>query len=206
MSPIQPPKKNTPSVNMLVGVKLRELRRQKKLSLRNLSDLTGLNINTLSMIENGKISPSVSTLQRLAISFDVTISVFFEETSAYKQVIYTRGEKRKFIFAEGAKIENLMNNILRDNLQAYIIALEPGYSSGERHIQHDGYEFVYCIDGKFTYTVNDEEYSLTKGDSLMFDSHLHHCWLNPELVQAKFLLMILPVSMDEKNKYDHFNI
>ena len=78
------------------------------------------------MIENGKISPSVSTLQRLATSFDVTISVFFEETSANKQVIFTRVENRKFIFAEGAKIENLMNDILRDNLQAYIITLEPG--------------------------------------------------------------------------------
>lgn len=204
MSPIQPPKKDTPSMNMLVGVKLRELRKQKKLSLRNLADLTGLNINTISLMENGKISPSVSTLQRLSTALDVTISVFFEETSVSKPVIYTRGENRKFIFAEGAKIENLMDNALRDNLQAYIIALEPGYSSGERQIQHDGYELVYCIDGKFKYTVNDVEYLLTEGDSLMFDSHLHHCWHNTEAVQAKFLLMILPVSKDEKNKFNHF--
>lgn len=204
MSPIQPPKKNTSSMNMLVGVRLRELRRQKKLSLRNLSDLTGLNINTLSLMENGKISPSVSTLQRLANALEITISAFFEESSIQNQVVCIRREDRKFIFAEGAKIENLMNNILRDNLQAYIIALEPGYSSGERNIRHDGYEFVYCIEGKFKYTVEDEEYLLTAGDSLMFDSHLHHCWLNAEMVQAKFLLMILPISSDERNKYNHF--
>jgi len=67
-----------PSAELQVGHRVRELRTRHGLSLRALADRSGLNINTLSLIENGKSSPSVSTLQQLAQALDVHISTFFE--------------------------------------------------------------------------------------------------------------------------------
>ena len=49
-----------------VGSRLRMLRAGASLSIRALAEMSGLNVNTLSLIENGKTSPSVSTLQQLA--------------------------------------------------------------------------------------------------------------------------------------------
>jgi len=49
-----------------LGRRLRDLRQARGLSIRALSKHSGLAINTLSMIENGRNSPSVSTLQVLA--------------------------------------------------------------------------------------------------------------------------------------------
>lgn len=61
-----------------VGRNLRDLRAERELSIRSLAELSGLNVNTLSMIENGKSSPSVSTLQQLASALTVPITDFFE--------------------------------------------------------------------------------------------------------------------------------
>src|SRR4030065_947235 len=61
-----------------VGRNLRDLRAERELSIRSLAELSGLNVNTLSMIENGKSSPSVSTLQQLASAINVSTPAFFE--------------------------------------------------------------------------------------------------------------------------------
>ena len=63
---------------MLVGKNLRDLRNRRGLSLRALAERSGLNVNTLSLVENGKSSPSVGTLQQLAQALDAPITTFFE--------------------------------------------------------------------------------------------------------------------------------
>ena len=63
---------------VLVGRNLRDIRTKKGFSLRALAESSGLNANTLSLIENGKISPSVSTLQQLSLALHVPITTFFE--------------------------------------------------------------------------------------------------------------------------------
>ena len=76
-------------VEVLVGKRLRMIRTNRGFSMRTLADRSGLNINTLSLIENGKTSPSVSTLQLLATALDVTLSSFFAQESPEKNVVYT---------------------------------------------------------------------------------------------------------------------
>ena len=55
-----------PVAGDMVGAKIREIRTRYHLSLRKLAERSGLNVNTLSLVENGKSSPSVSTLQHVA--------------------------------------------------------------------------------------------------------------------------------------------
>jgi len=192
------------SADLMVGIRVREIRKQKKLTLRSLAGLTGLNINTLSLIENARISPSVSTLQRLAQALGVAISSFFDEEKASRPVIVTRNSERTAIPVEGVLLENLIDNSNQEGYQIYQITLAPGYSSGDKSIRHEGFEFVYCQAGRINYLIDNEKYELFAGDSLMFDSHLPHSWQNQELQNSKFLLMILPVCQDKANQYDHF--
>jgi DNA-binding XRE family transcriptional regulator len=58
-----------PSDEVNVGCRLRELRAERGISIRALAEQSGLNVNTLSLIENGKTSPSVSTFQQIAFPF-----------------------------------------------------------------------------------------------------------------------------------------
>ena len=65
-------------IDINVGRHLRELRAGRGLSIRALAEQSRLNVNTLSLIENSRTSPSVSTLQQLASALDVPITAFFE--------------------------------------------------------------------------------------------------------------------------------
>src|SRR5512138_2223966 len=77
-----------------LGNRLRDLRRQQGLSLRALAEKSGLSANTLSLIENGKTSPSVATLQQIAIALSIPITAFFEVKVNREPVIYTKHDSR----------------------------------------------------------------------------------------------------------------
>lgn len=62
-----------------LGAKIRELREEKKLTLRQLGIQTELDHSYIGKIERGKASPSIETLEKIADALDVEISTFFGE-------------------------------------------------------------------------------------------------------------------------------
>ena len=161
-----------------VGQRLRQLRTGRGLSLRALAETSGLNVNTLSLIENQHNSPSVSTLQQLAQALRVPISAFFETDQAEKLVVYQKAGKRpRAGFAHGT-IEDLGAGMLPSGAEPMIVTLSPHADSGKTPIVHTGREFVYCLEGRISYTVEDETYQLEPGDSLLFEAYLPYRWKN----------------------------
>ena len=86
----KPPIDSNTSGEIQVGDRLREIRLKLRLSLRELAKQSGLNVNTLSLIENGRTSPSVSTLQQLGQSLQVPITAFFETDHGEKKAVFRR--------------------------------------------------------------------------------------------------------------------
>jgi transcriptional regulator with XRE-family HTH domain len=162
-----------------LGNRLRELRRHQGLSLRALAEKSGLSANTLSLIENGKTSPSVSTLQQIALALNIPITAFFESRVNREPVIFTQKSQRASAeFAHG-RIEELGRGIGNEGLQPFIVTLDPRTDSGPQPLSHEGSEFIYCLSGRVIYNVIGEEYALEAGDTLMFSSKMPHSWHNP---------------------------
>src|SRR5512134_567139 len=89
-----------PEVN--VGLRLRELRLERSLSIRALAERSGLNVNTFSLIENNKTSPSVSTLQQIAAALEVPITAFFETEAPKNSIAHIVARNRpRMTFAHG---------------------------------------------------------------------------------------------------------
>ncbi len=65
-------------VNQLLGVKIRQLRKQRGLTLKQLANKTALSVSLISQIELGKSAASVSTLRKLATALSVSMSYLFE--------------------------------------------------------------------------------------------------------------------------------
>jgi len=147
--------------------------------LRALAEKSGLSANTLSLIENGKTSPSVTTLQQIALALNITITAFFETKASREPVIYTQKSQRKgSSFARG-KIEELGRGIGAEGLQPFLVALDPHSDSGSQPLSHDGSQFIYCLTGRVNYNIAGEEYVLEPGDTLLFSSKMPHSWYNP---------------------------
>lgn len=190
----------------LVGMKVRELRTHRGFSLRLLAERSGLNINTLSLIENGKSSPSVGTLQQLAKALGVQITAFFESEPVSKRVVFTsRTERPKATFGQ-THMENLGKDLSENVVQPFLITLEPGAGSGDRLIVHTGHEFVYCLTGNIIYKIGEEEYALLQGDSLVFEAHLPHRWKNIYDGQSQIILVLYPADQREEPGGRHFQV
>ena len=65
------------AISVDVGLRLRELRESRRISMRELARRSELSANALSMIERNLTSPSVSTLTKLANALEVPITAFF---------------------------------------------------------------------------------------------------------------------------------
>ncbi len=82
------------AISIDVGVRLRQLREARKVSMRALAQMSGLSANALSMIERGKTSPSVSTLYRLADALGVPVTDFFSPESTRKKAVFLKADER----------------------------------------------------------------------------------------------------------------
>lgn len=187
-----------------VGIRLRAIRSQLGLSIRVLARLSGLNVNTLSLIENGRTSPSVGTLQLLAQSLQVPITTFFETDHGEKKVVFQRnGVRPRAAFYHGA-MENLGAGMPRFGAEPLIVTLNPEADSGKNPIVHTGREFMYCLEGHISYSVDGETYYLEAGDSLLFEAYLPHRWRNPDKTPSRALIVLCPMDSRENATERHF--
>jgi transcriptional regulator with XRE-family HTH domain len=181
-----------PQATKQVAQQLRAIRKSRRFSIRALAERSGLSVNTLSLIENGKTSPSVNTLQQLAQSLDVPIIAFFDTERYERRVVYQKaGERQQINFAQG-QMERLNEGMPHMGSEPFITRLEPGANSGNSPIIYSGREFIYCLEGHITYIVEGEVYPLAPGDSLIFDAYTPHTWRNTASTVSRALLVLCP--------------
>lgn len=187
-----------------VGARLRMLRAGAGLSIRALAELSKLNVNTLSLIENGKTSPSVSTLQQLAGALGVPVTEFFVTEGGNETVVYQKNGGRPRALFEHGTMEDLGAGMARFGAEPLIVTLETGADSGKNPIVHTGREFVYCLEGRVAYSVDTETYLLEPGDSLLFEAYLPHHWKNADDTPSRVLLVLCPLDERDQPTQRHF--
>lgn len=187
-----------------VGGRLRQLREERKLSMRTLATASGLSANALSMIERGKTSPSVSTLYKLADAMGIPITAFFSETNVRKNVIYIRAQERTRVPFSRGVWEGLGGEQFSGRVEPFMLTLESGVNSGPHTMAHSGHEFVFVLRGQLEYHVEREIFSLEAGDSLLFAAKLNHRWRNPGKTVTNALIVLSGFSENEKPHVMHW--
>src|SRR5512145_50660 len=79
----------------LIGEKLRAVRQQRKMSLRDLADKAEVSASMLSQIETGKVFPSVRSLYSIANALDVSVDYFFPEENDNRVTRPPNGSQRE---------------------------------------------------------------------------------------------------------------
>lgn len=203
MAMMQPSTENPISAEINIGHRLQELRMMQGLSIRALAESSGLNFNTLSLIENEKTSPNVSTLQQLAAALQVPITAFFETSTLYKEVVFQKfGQRPRTTFPRG-ELEDLGGGLALGEATPLLLTSQPNANSGPDAIVHTGQEFVYCLEGNLVYTVGQNEYILEPGDSLIFQAHIPHRWENRGDTPFRSILVICPSDDNDRLVEQH---
>ncbi len=174
-----------------VGERLHILREQRGLSQRALASASGLSPNALSQIERGNVSPSVSTLNRLAAALGVPITAFFETGDQHQSIVFVKANQRMRIPFSHGMMEGLGGERFIGQVEAFYLTLQPDGSSGPHPVIHKGHEFVFCLDGTLEYTVEDDIFLLEGGDNLLFAAQLNHHWRNPGSTDTHAIIVIM---------------
>src|SRR5699024_2276477 len=138
-----------------IGEKIKKLRFERGMTLKDLSDKTGLSVSFLLQIERGSSLIAITSLKIIADSFNVKITVVFEEIENYCYV-------SKKVAQEPCKIEGsyvnyicLAGKLPERKLEAMKVILKPKQAYVD-HFSHPGEEFYYILRGTIVFKVEEE--------------------------------------------------
>ena len=171
-----------------VGRTIRQLRERKKLSQQAVAEQSGLSRNTLSLIERGQSSPTVSTLKLLATALNVDINAFFD-TSDKTSIIFTKAGQRPSLQLSECTLADLGAGLIEQYVTPLFLRLDPGARSGNP-VSHDGQDFVFCLRGEVMFKINEHNFVLNPGDSLLFDAHHEHRFQNSGVEEAELVIIL----------------
>lgn len=175
LAPAQLPER---SVEQEIGTEVRRLRKSLDLTVAELGAAAGISAGMLSKIENGTISPSLSTLAALAKALNVSISSLFAETDERRDCSFVKAGTGVRIDRRGTKaghLYDLLGHSLAGDIgvEPYLITLKQD-AQPYTNFRHAGVEFIYMLSGKVRYRHADLTYVLEPGDALFFDAAARH--------------------------------
>lgn len=189
----EPREKN---LELAIGRKVRELRKRQRMTGAELAQVTGLSVGMLSKVENGVISPSLTTLQSLANALKVPLVQLLSGYEEQRNAMHVKAGSAAEVEREGTRAGHhyhLLGHIGSNEsgvvVEPYLIVLN---SESDRFptFQHDGIETLYMLEGSVDYRYGDQTYRLEPGDSLIFDADSPHGPENLVKLPARFLSVI----------------
>jgi transcriptional regulator with XRE-family HTH domain len=177
-----------------IGPKLRSLRKQAGLSLQQLAVRADVSAAAIHKIEQSGMVPTITTLLKVAGALGRPVSYFVDEEQVPSSptVFIKDGDQRPLLTSHtGIDLAGISGPYGRFYLAGALANPVPGASSGDRPLEHPGEELVYLVQGTLEFTVAEDVYTLSPGDSLHFRTVQPHAWRNPGSEDAVALWMAL---------------
>lgn len=169
----------TPGVPRSLGAKIRESRKEAGLTLQQLSNKAKLSISYLSQLERNLLTPSVSTLKRIADLLNIPAGELMfggENGGGLSAIGVVRKDRRKRISFPGSQIEyELLTPDLRRRASLLWLTAPPGSESGAPFV-HEGEDGVVVLEGELEIEIGGTCYRLGARDSIYFNASIPHCW------------------------------
>jgi transcriptional regulator with XRE-family HTH domain len=180
-----------------VGKAIRTLRKEKGLSLKQLSQLSGLSTSFLSMVERGRSSLALTSLNNVAKALETDlVDLFVSERKVrvshpLPHVNWDAEEGKLSITSSERLYEVISPRTPGLIFEPLLVTVKPN-SGLEEPYSHEGEEFAYVVEGELIFTVGDEEYRLGTGDSIHLLSSVPHAICNDSDEPAKILWVLTP--------------
>ena len=188
-------------MNNDIGKKIKELRTNMKMTLKDLSEQTGLSTGFLSQLERGLTAIATDSLSRIANALGVNSAYFFSGYTRNRSYVLRSYEKEVFQIDNSHFIHyHLTNDTRNKELLPRLIELLPINSDEEiTSYPHEGEEFVYVLEGTLTLFINNEQIDLFPGDSAHYTSSTPHNWANYTNKIVRLLVVRTPNPFKDKD-------
>lgn len=175
----------------VLGLHIRRLRSDRRISVRAFAAITGFSPSFISQLENGQVSPSLGSLHKIAEALGVTLGEFFAAAETEEETLIVHPEDRRRMDSTwtDAHIEALGPMSHGQSMEAVLAIFGPGGKSGKHTHTQSHEEFAFVIKGRITLTLADEENHLTAGDAVTLPARAPRLWENRSDAVAEILMV-----------------
>jgi transcriptional regulator with XRE-family HTH domain len=176
-----------------VGARVKSLREAMDLSLRDLSDRSGVSAPMLSQVERGDTSPTLAVAQKIAAGLDLTLSQLLR-LDEDRHVVVVKAADRRTRRRRGHKVDELTPPLPGQRSDVSEHTLAPGAATGaaDDPPMHEpgSRETAVVLDGSVELFIDGQRHELSVGDSVTFDADLPHHFENNSSDEARLIAVV----------------
>ncbi|HYH19084.1 MAG TPA: cupin domain-containing protein [Azospirillum sp.] len=181
-----------------VGARLKQVRELHGLSQRALAQRAGVTNGTISLIEQNRCSPSISSLRKVLQGIPMSLAEFFATDLPPREQIFFKADdlielSSMLVKGKVGQVSFRQVGDLRGrNLQILHERYAPGADTGRTMLQHESEEGGIVIKGRIELTVGDRKEILGPGDAYLFDSRTPHRFRNLDDEECELISACTP--------------
>jgi len=183
---------------MKVGKLIQALRKEKDMTLEELSKLSGVAVATLSRIENEHMTGTLSSHSLIAQALGISLpelysSVEKEDVEQAVKIKARQGKVDLFLYDKHSSYQLLTKDVLKKKMMPIILKVVGATHKEESRFGTE--KFIYVLDGVLEASLLDMKYVLKRGDSLYFDASVTHSFKNLRKSEARCICVITPPAL-----------
>jgi len=188
-----------------LGTRLREQRKLRRMTLRELAHRTGLSAGLISKIENFRTIPSLPVLLSIARELRLDPGKLFdgmlpEEDLPWLLVRAGTGAEVERESNHGMNYRLLLESgTAASEFQLMLITVAPG--AKRKAVSGTAMELLYMLSGELEYHIGNDKIMIRTGDTLFFDGTIPHVPVNDSGAEA--VLLALYLLSEEKTSVRH---
>ena len=176
-----------------IGAKVAKTRAERGWSLQQLAKRSGLSPASIHKIEKSGMTPTITSLMKVAAALGKSVGYFIEESDGLRPVTVVRRDERTRLYTskEGLALHNISGRYGPFFVAGAEAEVEPYADSGPEPMVHPGEELVLLLEGAMRFTIDAEPYELEEGDSIHFRTAYPHSWANPSARPARAIWLAI---------------
>ena len=178
---------------MRMGKRIRDLRKKKNMSLKELAQRTDLSIGYLSQIERNLLTPSLGSLVKISQALKIPVLWLFLEEPLPSNPIIKKNQRKKIAVPNSHVVYELVSP-RQAVVEVLLAKIEPRQGEDDELVTHEGEECVYVIKGTLEVRLGEKTHTVEEGDSIFFQSTTPHRFNNPANTSSVMLVAHYPPS------------
>ncbi len=183
---------------MHVGEIIHDLRKERKMTLLELSTRSGVALATLSRMENGRMTGTLESHMNICKALEISLPGLYRDLEASTRTVDLQTKKARadlFVHDKKAASEMLAPNVLNKKMLPTMIRIARGGTAHNEETRPGVEKFVYVLDGKVEANIAEEHYVLRRGDTLYFESSVPHHFRNVGAAVARLICVMTPPAL-----------
>jgi len=173
-----------------LGLRMKDLRKKKGMSQKELAGYVGVTPSTISQIESSTIYPSIPALFKIGEVLGVEISAFFQNPVGVERPVFSgEGVAVNFPDLPKGSIQGWQLSPLdfEGKAEPFLLEIEPNKKLPGHFFTHKGEEMGYLLEGELKTVINNNAYTVKAGETIYLKVDNPAEWTNTGSDTARLL-------------------